>query len=127
MVCCKHFSDDDIRIVGSRFQLKEGSVPSVFMVDCIELPKQCERCDILEVENKKLHAMIAKLSVDSQIEAAQLTKQNDKLKSGLSEKSTEIVTLNRKIASLQQWKSKFESFGEEASTCATGSNVFIFE
>lgn len=83
LICCQHFSPHEILGSGRRCKLIEGSVPSVFLVEMIEVSEDmeimCESCEGLKAEIVALKAKLSKMTLDNAIQELKLLKKTKRL------------------------------------------------
>lgn len=79
LVCCQHFLPDEISRVG---RLKQGSIPSIFMVDVIQMDEDmvddCDGCENLRSEINDLKLKLTKFSLDSSIKEMKMLRNIEK-------------------------------------------------
>lgn len=137
LVCSCHFSSDQIRGSGSRAQLINGSVPSVFMVECIEQSNgecieqsngkknECDLCNDSKAEMDELRAKITKLTLDSQIDNAKMQEKIDKFEYISNEKTKYISKLKKQLRVVEQQKTKIKALEKELFRMKTTPNINV--
>lgn len=128
LVCSNHFSADEIRRIGSRFQLIKGSIPSVFLVDCIEFTDEtdgCDNCNSMKSKIDELQAKIMKLTLDSQINETKLQDNIKKLQSSLAEKTQEMSKFKKQHKIIEKLNSKITKMENEIFVLKTTPNIKV--
>lgn len=129
LVCSNHFLSEKIRGSGSRAQLINGSVPSIFLVECIEQldeeKNECDKCINSKTEMDELRTNVTKLTLDSQIEKAKMQDKIEKLEYISNEKSKDISKLKKQLRVIEQQKSKIDALEQELFTLKTAPNINV--
>lgn len=131
LVCCRHFSPDEILGIGRMSKLINGSIPSIFLVEMIQMDedmaeedmvKECDDCENLKSEISELKAKLTKFSLDSGIQEMKMLQKNEKLKSKLEERTKENSKITKTLRALE---TENESLKRKIFVSQTSPNIEV--
>lgn len=128
-ICSLHFHADQIKRKSQKqIMLLPGTIPSVFMVDILEISEENCNCFEMRIENNELKDKVSALVKKNEESESRCSNAFKTMKETLKIRTQEMDALKRKIRQLEACKTaleeKLENF-QETMICCKRSDVSI--